>query len=209
MEAIKTIFIDLETNSPDPFIAEPIEGSFIIVDKNYNIIDKYKFNSQVSFWSEEAERIHKIRYADTLAYPDKNKAYHQLLEWLSSHKPYKIACYANPNYFGQHITFDIAVLKKELHFLYGDFVTFHQYIGDKVLNPYLIVKELHRQNKITIFKNDKLTHFSLENVVLNLLSKKYNAHNAESDNIITIELMKYLDKIKHGSDDILFNAFKS
>lgn len=206
MESHKIIFIDLETNSANPFIAEPIEGSFIVVDENYNILDKYLFQSQVSFWDEDAEKIHKIKYQDTLNFPKKNKAIHELLKWLSKHKPYKVACYANPSHFGQHITFDIAILKKELHFLFGDFVTFHHYIGDNILNPYLLVKELHRDKKINILKHKNLTQFSLENVVLNLLNKKYNAHNAESDNLITIELMKYLDKIKHEQNNIFFNA---
>jgi DNA polymerase III epsilon subunit-like protein len=201
----KFLVFDLETNDKEVCDAEIIDGAFCITDSSFNIIDTHRMLSQVNKWSEEAEAIHGIRYADTLAYPKKDKAYHDLFEFLSKHKPYKPVCYSNPNNFGNFYHYDIAVIKMQLNYLYNNHVLFYHYFSDDIYSPYLKIKELHKNKVINIAPHETLTQFSLENVYLNLFNETYNSHKSIDDTKALLKLCKEILRLE-SNGNILFNA---
>lgn len=207
--ALDFLVIDLETNSKIAQDAEIIEGAFIVTDNKFNVIDKYLMKSRVDNWSESAADIHKISYDVMLSYPDKMQAYEDLFRFLSKYKPYKVCCYSNPNVYQEetkvagYFHYDIAILKMQLNYLYENHVLFYNYFSDNIYSPYLEIKKLVKDNKIFINKHKKLTQFSLENVYLNLFEKSFNAHNAMSDALATIDLCKFIEKIKHENNSLL------
>ena len=201
---MKYLVFDLETNSRDAFDAEIIDGAFAITDCDFNIIDTYRMLSQVDNWSDEAAQIHKIDYKDTLLYPKKMKAYEDLFKWLSTHKPYKVCCYSNPNSFGNYFHYDLAVIKMQMNILFNNHVLYYMYFDDKPYSPYLEIKKLVKNKNLTIAPHETLTQYSLENVYLNLFDEKYNAHKSVDDVVALLKVCKYLNNI--DNNDILYNA---
>jgi inhibitor of KinA sporulation pathway (predicted exonuclease) len=199
------LVFDLETNSKDAFEAEIIDGCFAITDSKFNIIDSHRMLSQVDKWNEDAADVHGISYKDTLAFPTKNQAYHDLFKWLSQHKPYKVCCYSNPNSFGNYFHYDLAVIKMQMNILFNNHVLYYQYFSDKPHSPYLLIKELHKNKIINIAPHESLSQFSMENVYINIFNESYNAHKSVDDVNALLKICKYIDSIKH-ENNLLFNA---
>lgn len=209
--AMNKLFFDIETNSKLVQDAEIIDAYFYLADESYNKIDEYRMLSQVDRWSEQAQEVHGISYAEMLCYSTKKQAYDDLLTWLSKHKPYQCVCYANPNVYQEetkvsgYFHFDIAVFKMQMNYLYENHVMYHIYFDEKnIYSPYLEIKKLHKDNKLNISRNKNLSQFSMENVYVNLFNKSYNAHNAKDDVMAMIEICKEIDRIKIGENIFKF-----
>ena len=106
------IFFDIESTGTNPYTAEIIEANF------QEYIDgvktrEYDYRARVDFWSEDAEKIHKIKEYETLGYNAKREALEKLVSWLP--KEFTFLTYANKNTELGVINYDVACLENELN----------------------------------------------------------------------------------------------
>lgn len=185
------LFFDIETTGIDASSCEVIEAYFEL-HSNKNKIDSYYFKSRVDEWSSEAAKVHKIRKKDMLTYPSKKEAYLQLIRWLHSLRKYKLVLYSNPNNFGDYYHFDIAVIKMQLFYIWGNHTLFYKYFSDDIHNVWQMAHEAYNKKVIQISKHTKLSQFSQENVTLNIFNERYKAHRCYSDVQALIKLYYYI-----------------
>jgi DNA polymerase III epsilon subunit-like protein len=110
---------DLETTSDKPLNAEVLTGSFLYLDKDLDVIDRYDFNSRPRVWGAEADKasaIHGITYAQAFNFTLHDRAMLDLSKWLDSLSPSYFCCHANRTIFGSFSTYDYAVLTSSLFY---------------------------------------------------------------------------------------------
>lgn len=188
------IYLDTETTGTDVYNSEIIEAYFEVYD-NGEKIDHYYLRSSVLKWSNEAQEIHGISEKQAMSYDNKSQAYFKLLRWLPSN--FKFITYANKNYFGETINFDVAILMNELDLQgYSSFYFNANYKPGKHISVHDLAKKL--KNRIGIVGN-----LSQENVYKHLFGGEYNAHNAVDDVQALVKIHKKLLELDHDDQSIL------
>lgn len=191
------IFADFETTGINPMQDEIITGYFV----NNTTGEIFDFKSQVNKWSDEAEKIHKISESEMHTYPTKDYAYQELLKWLPGE--FELVCYANQNTMHGFVTFDYAILKMEIMDHLG---IYHEHQLPNRFSSYSVhalAKQCAKEGFFTPFRNEKTKResFKQELVYSTLFGKTYNAHSAQVDTEVMIEIYTELNnrRNRHAS----------
>ena len=197
------IFLDSETTNIDLYSAEIIEAYFAVYDDG-KIIDEYFLNSKVDNWSDEAQKIHGIDYYKMLSYPDKKQAYNLFLSWAKKYKNPTFGVFANPCTTYGHITYDAAIIKREMFDLYGyNHAIYYKYFNDNHLNVHLLAKKLAKENKFNPIRGKSgRQSFSQVNVYKVLFQEEYDAHNAFDDTQSMIKIYEELKRLENNEQRI-------
>lgn len=178
------LFLDIESNSLNPYDAEILTGSFKLTDEDLNTVDSYYLESKVNKWSIEAEQIHKISKAEMLTFPDKKDALDAFCNWLNDLGKYEAYVYANPNTELGKIFYDIGTIQFELmNHLCVDRLEEQPFKPQNIISVYTLAKEAESAGLFTAIKNPKTNRksFTQPNVFRALFSGDYDAHSCVID----------------------------
>lgn len=175
------IVLDLETTGVNVFDAEIITGFFIHADESFNIKSTYEIKCNPSKWSEEAEKVHGITHQEASTFKKFSEVYQGLIDWIDACQPKQMWMHCNSMMFGKLAYFDHAVLRLNM-----------MNMGDV---PYFKI------SNITPFSTHSLCKivqgsFNFESLRLNSICKelgiKLNHHDAKSDALACLEIIKQL-----------------
>lgn len=175
------IVADFETNSVNVFEAEIITGFFAFLDDSLNVVDTLSIQCQPFKWSDEAEKIHGISKREASNYKKFSEVYQEIVNFIYRTGATEFWCHSNSVMYGKITPYDYAVLRLNM-----------LNMGD---SPYWAVNQLKPYSTHSLAKvlSDRFTFlgFSLDNVC-RTLGIKLNHHNAESDCLATVKIIKKL-----------------
>ena len=175
------VVCDFESTGIDVFEAEIITGFFAVLDDHLNVIETLLIQSNPFRWSEEAELVHGISKNQASKYKRFNKVYPKIINLLEKHKVKEFWCHSNVKLYGKIVPYDYALLRMNLfdcdheaYWLLNSIKPFSTHSLGKVL-----------QDSFTF------SGFSLDNMC-NTLGIELNHHDAESDCMATVQIIKQL-----------------
>lgn len=177
---ILDIYFDCETTGINPYTSEIITAYFMVFDCD-KFIDSYHLKSQVNFWSDDAEIIHKITHQTMLSYPKKDNAFRGLLQWLPSN--FRFITYTNKNTELGVINFDVAILENELNLLgCPNYYLKNKYKMQPAISVHDIARECVRKDLFRPLKRESgRANLSQSGVYKALFDDEYDAHNEVAD----------------------------
>jgi DNA polymerase III epsilon subunit-like protein len=183
---------DLETTSLNVFEAEIVTGYFAILDEKLNVVDSLSIQCNPWKWSDEAEKIHGITKRQASKYKKFYEVYEDIVNFIYRTKATEFWCHSNSVMYGKIVPYDYAVLRLNMLNM-GD----NAYWTINALRPY----STHSLAKVL---SDRFTFegYSLDNVCRSL-GIKLNHHNAESDCLASVDIIKKL--LPLTSRDELYN----
>lgn len=198
-----SVFFDCETTGINPYVAEIIEMFFYIDDNN-----TYHYKARPLEWSNEAEQIHKISYAQASLYPDKSIAIKNLINWFSNIGSFRLITYTNKQTELGYINFDVAILCNELDLNGYPFYTLERkYKMKHPLSVHETAKWCAKQGYFTPVRGASgRQSFSQENVYKALFKETYNAHNAKEDVLALVKIYNELLRLKNENKFGLFGS---
>lgn len=172
---------DLETTSLNVFEAEIVTGYFAILDESFNVLDTLSIQCNPWKWSDEAEKIHGITKRQASNFRKFSEVYESIVNFINRTKATEFWCHSNSVMYGKIVPYDYAVLRLNMLNM-GD----NAYWAINALRPY----STHSLGKVL---SDRFTFegYSLDNICRSL-GIKLNHHNAESDCLATVEIIKKL-----------------
>jgi DNA polymerase III epsilon subunit-like protein len=132
-------------------------------------------------WSKEAEAVHGISEREASTYKKFSDVYEDILSFIRMTEATEFWCHSNVKMYGKIVPYDYAILRLQMLNM-GDL----PYFEVNKLKPYSthsLAKVLH--DRFTFESN------SLDNICKKL-GIKLNHHNAESDCLATVEIIKRL-----------------
>lgn len=175
------LVVDIETTSLNVFEAEIITGFFVHLDDSFNVVDTLSIQCQPLKWSDEAEKVHGITKRQASKYKEFREVYCEIESFIRRSGAGEFWCHSNSVMYGKITPYDYAVLRLQM-----------LNMGD---NPYWAVNGLKPYSTHSLAKvlSDRFTFegFSLDNVC-KTLGIKLKHHNAESDCLATVEIIKKL-----------------
>lgn len=175
------IVCDFESTSVNVFEAEIITGFFAALDDSLNVVDTLSIQCQPFKWSDEAEKIHGISKREASSYKKFSEVYQEIVNFIYRTGATEFWCHSNSVMYGKITPYDYAVLRLNM-----------LNMGD---GPYWAVNQLKPYSTHSLAKvlSDRFTFpgYSLDNVC-NTLGIKLNHHNAESDCLATVQIIKKL-----------------
>lgn len=189
-------FFDCETTGLLGVSAsEIIEGYFLLVDDNDNVVDDYLFQASPEKWEVAAEEVHNISLDSTVSHPEKSKALFKLLKWINPALP--IYIYVNPNTIYGYVYYDKSVIQLmflDLHI--KNLISYHDFYKyfRNFVNVYEIVKDAQKNGIIKLQRDNKTKRLKLSQsqVYKSLFNRDYIAHNAKQDVLALREIYEYL-----------------
>ena len=167
-------FIDIESTSIDPHEAEVLTcyiGSF----NGDELVSELDERMKVIKWSEDAEQIHKIPYAEMLTYQDKEQGLAKIYQYMIDH-PGEYICHANWNNMCGKYLYDFKVLEMEAFRMDKLYEYRKQFILSKkytFTSTHSIAKEKGVKGKLSL------------TALCDRFGYKYLAHEARSDVMAT------------------------
>lgn len=175
------IVADLETNSINVFEAEIITGFFVCLDDSFNVVDTLSIKCNPFYWSDEAEKIHGISKRQASKYKKFSEVYESIVNFIHLSGATEFWCHSNSKMYAKITPYDYAVLRMNMMNM-GDAA----YWSINSLRPY----STHSLAKVL---QDRFTFESLSlNNICHSLGIKLNHHDAESDCLATVEIIKQL-----------------
>jgi len=175
------IVADFETTSLNVFEAEIITGFFACLDENLNVTNTLSIQCCPWKWSKEAEAVHGISEREASTYKKFSEIYEDIVSFIRMTEATEFWCHSNVKMYGKIVPYDYAILRLQMLNM-GDI----PYFEVNKLKPYSthsLAKVLH--DRFTFESN------SLDNICKKL-GIKLNHHNAESDCLATVEIIKKL-----------------
>lgn len=175
------IVCDIESTSLNVFEAEIITGFFACLNDKLQIVDTLYIQSQPFKWSKEAELIHGITEKEASKFRRFSEVYEKIVNFIKMSESTELWCHSNVKMYGKIVPYDYAVLRMQMMNM-GD----EAYWTINNLKPYSthsLAKVLH--DRFTFESN------SLDNIC-KTLGIKLTHHNAESDCLATVEIIKRL-----------------
>jgi DNA polymerase III epsilon subunit-like protein len=172
---------DLETTSLNVFEAEIITGFFACLDDSFNVVNTLSIQCSPWKWSKEAEAVHGISEREASTYKKFSEIYEGIVSFIRMTEATEFWCHSNVKMYGKIVPYDYAILRLQMLNM-GDL----PYFEVNKLRPYSthsLAKVLH--DRFTFESN------SLDNICRKL-GIKLNHHNAESDCLATVEIIKRL-----------------
>jgi len=193
---------DLETTGLNPWRNEILTLCTIVVDENLKEIDRVTLNRRpefLGFWSEEAEKVHKISIDETNDFDDSKTFISKYIKFLRNISPdggYSFVCHAFP-------------FKNKVDLFDFNFVFSLFWQHDRRASFYNLFPEKKLRSTITRNKKDALDNWGVENQKLDtwmdfLNIEKTNHHNAEFDSEVCLEVLKYQLKAEKNDKDYDF-----
>jgi hypothetical protein len=195
------LFFDIEATGRNAYASEIIEMYLLREDG----LD-YHFKSKVKKWSVEAETIHKIPKAEMLTYPEKNKAWNNLLNWLPSE--FELICHANPQSELGYLLYDVVMFKYEL------LNHLNLYREDEIplsitsFSTHSLAKECARLGYFTPIRNPETNRasFTQDNVYKALFGELPKvSHRAKDDVLSMKKIYDYLIELKDSGNKLANN----
>jgi DNA polymerase III epsilon subunit-like protein len=174
------IVCDLETNSLNVFDAEIITGFFCLLDDDYNVVKTKSIQSNPFKWSDEAQIIHGITKKQASKYKQFKEVYQELIDWIDLSGATEFWCHSNVKMYGKIVPYDYAILRMNMMNM-GD----SAYWTINKLRPFSTHSLAKAQNDFTF------EGYSLDNICKQL-KIELKHHNAESDCLATVEIIKQL-----------------
>lgn len=196
------VFFDCETTGINPYCNEIIEAYFYVNDDI-----NYYYKAKPDSWNEDAEKVHKISYAQALTYPDKKEALSDLAKWLKQFKSFRFITYANKNTELGVINYDVCALWNEFNLQGYSQYFLENKLGMKApLSVHDTAKYCAKNGYFTpIRRKSGRQSFTQENVFFALFGEKYNAHNAKND---VLALVKIYNKLLSYKNENNFGLFR-
>ncbi len=175
------IVCDLESTSLNVFEAEIITGFFVHLDDSFNVVNTLSVKCNPFNWSDEAEKIHGITKRQASKYKKFSEVYQDIVNFIDLSGATEFWCHSNSKMYGKITPYDYAVLRMNMMNM-GDV----PYWSINSLKPY----STHSLAKVL---QDRFTFESLSlNNICHTLGIKLNHHDAESDCLATVEIIKKL-----------------
>lgn len=175
------IVADFETSSLNVFEAEIITGFFVHLDDSFNVVDTLSIQCNPFKWSDDAEKVHGITRRQASRYKRFNEIYESIVNFIYRTGATEFWCHSNSVMYGKIVPYDYAVLRMNM-----------LNMGD---GPYWAINSLRPYSTHSLAKvlsgHFTFDGFSLDNVC-RTLGIKLNHHNAESDCLATVEIIKKL-----------------
>lgn len=196
------VFFDCETTGINPYCNEIIEAYFYVNDDI-----NYYYKAKPDSWNEDAEKVHKISYAQALTYPDKKEALSDLAKWLKQFKSFRFITYANKNTELGVINYDVCALWNEFNLQGYSQYFLENKLGMKApLSVHDTAKYCAKNGYFTPIRGKSgRQSFTQENVFFALFGEKYNAHNAKDD---VLALVKIYNKLLSYKNENNFGLFR-
>jgi DNA polymerase III epsilon subunit-like protein len=163
------------------FEAEIITGFFACLDDSFNVVATLSIQCRPWKWSKEAELVHGISQREASCYKKFSEVYEDIVSFIRMTEATEFWCHSNVKMYGKIVPYDYAILRLQMLNM-GDL----PYFEVNKLKPYSthsLAKVLH--DRFTFESN------SLDNICKKL-NIKLNHHNAESDCLATVEIIKRL-----------------
>jgi len=173
---------DLETTNREAIRSEIISGHFMYLDHGLNIVDQYEFKSRPELWDNEAEqasKIHLISYDDAMQFPDKEQAYNDLCQWLSTLNAGHFVAHGNRKIFGKFSTYDYSALIVGLFDANYYFEFIAKFRPKDIISTHSLAKYLNLPSK-----------YDLKSLAEYFKLGEFDHHDAKSDCLICYELLK-------------------
>ena len=196
------IFFDNEGTDLNPYVTNIIEAYFYVNDDI-----NYYYKAKPDSWNEDAEKVHKISYAQALTYPDKKEALSDLAKWLKQFKSFRFITYANKNTELGVINYDVCALWNEFNLQGYSQYFLENKLGMKApLSVHDTAKYCAKNGYFTPIRGKSgRQSFTQENVYFALFGEKYNAHNAKDD---VLALVKIYNKLLSYKNENNFGLFR-
>lgn len=175
------IVADFETSSLNVFEAEIITGFFVHLDDSFNVVDTLSIKCNPFKWSDDAEKVHGITRRQASRYKRFSEVYENIVNFIYRTGATEFWCHSNSVMYGKIVPYDYAVLRMNM-----------LNMGD---GPYWAINSLRPYSTHSLAKvlQDRFTFESLSlNNICRSLGIKLNHHNAESDCLATVEIIKKL-----------------
>lgn len=172
---------DFESTGLNVFEAEIITGFFAHLDDSLNVVNTLSIQCNPWKWSDEAERVHGISRKEASKFKKFSEVYGEIVNFIHMTDAKEFWCHSNVKMYGKIVPYDYALLRLQM-----------LNMGDQ---PYYAVNKLKPFSTHSLGKvlQDRFTFpgFSLDNMC-KTLGIKLNHHNAESDCLATVEIIKKL-----------------
>lgn len=196
------LYGDVETTGINPYCSEIITGYFELYDDD-KLVDSFDLRSQVNFWSDEAEKIHRIPRDTMLSYPRKKVAWEEFCNWLP--KSFIFSCYANPNSEMGVVVFDKAIIQNELMLTFNAYkpsqIPFNPERLDNIYEKAVWAESMRFFTALRGKSGRK--SFKQINVHRALFGTGYNSHVAQDDVKAMVRIDQKLESMKQQNKDIL------
>lgn len=202
------IFFDNEGTDLNPYTTNIIEAYFYVNDDI-----NYYYKARPDSWNENAEKIHKISYAQALTYPDKKEALADLYNWLKQFKTFRFITYANKNTELGIINYDVCALWNEFNLQgYSQYFLENELGMQKPLSVHDTAKYCAQKGYFTPIRGKSgRQSFSQKNVYKALFRDSYNAHSAKDDVLALVRIYNKLLQLNNESNTNLLwhNTYNS
>jgi DNA polymerase III epsilon subunit-like protein len=174
------IVCDLESTGLNVFDAEIITGFFCLLDQNYNVVSTRYIQCNPLKWSDEAEKVHGITKKQASKFKSFSDVYQSLIDWIELSGATEFWCHSNVKMYGKIVPYDYAILRMNM-----------MNVSD---SGYYAVNKLRAFSTHSLAKAQN--HFTFESNSLDNICKQLKIelkhHNAESDCMATVEIIKQL-----------------
>jgi DNA polymerase III epsilon subunit-like protein len=172
---------DLETTGINVFDAEIVTGHFVVLDETLTVRSTLSLQCNPFKWSSEAEKVHGITRKQASGFKRFAEVYQDIVNYIDASKVTEFWCHSKSAIYGKIVPFDYAVLRMNM-----------MNMGDA---PYWSINSLRPYSTHSLAKVLKsrftFQSFSLKNICMSLgIPLKH--HDAESDCLATVEIMKRL-----------------
>jgi DNA polymerase III epsilon subunit-like protein len=195
------IFFDNEGTDLNPYVTNIIEAYFYVNDDI-----NYYYKARPDSWNENAEKVHKISYAQALTYPDKKDALSDLAKWFKQFKSFRFITFANKNTELGVINYDVCALWNEFNLQGYPQYFLENELGMKApLSVHDTAKYCAKQGYFTPIRGKSgRQSFTQENVYYALFQEKYNSHNCIDDTLALVKIYNKLLQLNNESNSDLF-----
>ena len=187
-------YFDCETTGKNPYHCEIITGYIRCNETG----DALEIESQVDKWSEDAAKIHGIKYSTMLTYPSKIDAWDRVLKYFGNDRNINLIVYANPQTELGWLLYDVVAFKMHVmnHLQVNKESHMPFYVAGESVHS--LAKACHNLGLFEAIKKEGSNRYSFtqENVYMALFGTKYNAHNAKSDVEAMIRIYDKLNQLK-------------
>lgn len=105
------LVVDIESTSLKPASAEILTADFILMNENYETIERKGFKFKPRIWGKEADdasRIHGITKDEADQFPNYDSEIHKMFEWMLNGKNNHLVFHANRQF---NTSYDAAILR--------------------------------------------------------------------------------------------------
>ena len=193
------IVVDLECTDKIISNAQILTGCFLHCDQDLNVIDRFDLQARPQIWDKSADfstSIHGISRELAMSFPVWKKSGAKLVQWMKSKPKSYFVCHSNRTIFGKFYTYDYAVLKTQLFDLGLHWDLYRTCPERMIISTHSIAKHISHQM-------DLGSSLDLKSLSDKLGLKLKNHHNAESDALMCLEILKRL--LPHTDLEEFFN----